>query len=117
MISGANTGSVAAHKLLLLLKTHTLSRHTFGETIRAQSSRNHKDACRIICPGSLSLFADQLVMPLDSDDSCVSVCVSLSPTHTATLGAVETLRNGRGAAGYRLPVTHDLADCGSSAHH
>lgn len=56
-------------------------------------------------------------MPLDSDDSCVSVCVSLSPTHTATLGAVETLRNGRGAAGYRLPVTHDLADCGSSAHY
>lgn len=46
----------------------------------------------------------------------VRVCV-FAQTHTATLGAMETLRNGRGAAGYRLPVTHDLADCGSSAHY
>uniref|UniRef100_A0A3P8U3V6 Gamma-aminobutyric acid type B receptor subunit 1 n=1 Tax=Amphiprion percula TaxID=161767 RepID=A0A3P8U3V6_AMPPE len=60
--------------------THPQIRHTFRKTIRAQSSRNHKDACRIICPGSLSLFADRLVMPLDSDDCCVCVfvlCMSL----------------------------------------
>lgn len=30
---------------------------------------------------------------------------------------METLRNSWSAAGYRLPVTHDLADCGSSAHY
>lgn len=46
----------------------------------------------------------------------VFVCV-FAQTHTATLGAMETLRNSWRAAGYRLPVTHDLADCGSSAHY
>lgn len=30
---------------------------------------------------------------------------------------METLRNGGSAAGHRLPVTHDLADCGPAAHH
>ena len=30
---------------------------------------------------------------------------------------MEALRNSWSAAGYRLPVTHDLADCGSPAHY
>lgn len=36
---------------------------------------------------------------------------------TATFGAMETLRNSWSAAGHRLPVAHDLADRGSSAHY
>ena len=120
MISGDSANIATAAFCVSPADTHAHSqmRRTFRKTIRARSSRNHKDACRVICPGSLSLFVARLAMPLDSDDRCVFVfvCVFARP-HAATSGAVETLCNSWSAAGNRLPVTHDLADCGSSAHH
>lgn len=101
-------------------KIHFFARvRTQAHSIRqfSQSSRTHKDGCHIIRPGCLSLFMDCLTMPLDCDQCvCARVCV-FAQTHTATLGAMEALCNSWSAAGYRLPVTHHLADCGSSAHY
>lgn len=44
-------------------------------------------------------------------DLLVLLCVP------AASRALEALRYGRCASGYRRSVPHDLADCGSTAHH
>lgn len=77
MILGGRANIATACRLHTHTHTRTRIRHTLRKAICAQSSRNHKDACRVICPGSLSLFGERLVMPLECDDRCV--CVSLLP--------------------------------------